>query len=71
MSGLKSFWEVKIQFKILDEETGKVKKKVEKKLIEALSFEEAAPKIHKIYQGFPQDWEIIGQSRSSIDEVIE
>jgi len=54
-----------------DEESGKIKKIREEKLVKGYSVTDVEAKVTKKYQGFSYDWRITSVSESKIDEVIE
>jgi hypothetical protein len=54
-----------------DEESGKIKKIREEKLVKGYSVTDVEAKVTKKYEGFSQEWRITSVSESKIDEVIE
>ena len=54
-----------------DENTGKVKKIREEKLVEGYSVTDVEAKVTKKYEGFVHEWRITSVSESKIDEVIQ
>jgi hypothetical protein len=56
---------------IVDENTGKVKKIKEEKLVKAYSPTDVEAKITKVYESYTMDWRITAIVESKIDEVIE
>ena len=56
---------------MVDENTGKVKKIREEKLVKGFSVTDVEAKVTEKYQGFTNDWRITAVSESKIDEVIE
>jgi hypothetical protein len=56
---------------IVDENTGKVKKIKEEKLVKAYSPTDVEAKVTKVYESYTMDWRITAIVESKIDEVIE
>ena len=65
------FFVAKIQYDLPDENTGKIKKIREEKLVKGFSVTDVEAKVTKRYESFSQDWRITSVSESKIDEVIE
>jgi hypothetical protein len=65
------YFVAKIQYEIPDDNTGKLKKIREEKLVKGYSVTDVEAKITKQYEGFSQEWRITAVSESKIDEVIE
>jgi hypothetical protein len=65
------YFVAKIQYDLPDENTGKVKKIREEKLVRGYSVTDVEAKVTKIYESFSHDWRITSVSESKIDEVIE
>jgi hypothetical protein len=61
----------KIQYDLPDENSGKIKKITEMKLVRAISVTDVEAKVTEKYQGFQHDWRITSVIESKIDEVIE
>jgi len=61
----------KIQYDLPDENSGKIKKITEMKLVLAISVTDVEAKVTEKYQGFQHDWRITSVIESKIDEVIE
>jgi len=61
----------KITSDIPDENTGKIKKIREEKLVKGFSPTDVEAKITKVYEQYSQDWRITSIVESKIDEVIE
>jgi hypothetical protein len=61
----------KIQYDLPDENSGKIKKITEMKLVKAISVTDVEAKVTEKYQGFQHDWRITSVIESKIDEVIE
>ena len=56
---------------IVDENTGKVKKIKEEKLVKGYSPTDVEAKVTKTYETYTMDWRITAIVESKIDEVIE
>ena len=56
---------------IVDENTGKVKKMKEEKLVRGYSPTDVEAKVTKVYENYTMDWRITAIVESKIDEVIE
>jgi len=56
---------------IVDENSGKVKKMKEEKLVRGYSPTDVEAKVTKIFEAYTQDWRITAIVESKIDEVIE
>jgi hypothetical protein len=54
-----------------DENTGKIKKMREEKLVKGYSPTDVEAKITKVYENYSMDWRITAIVESKIDEVIE
>ena len=65
------FFVAKIQYDLPDENTGKIKKIREEKLVKGFSVTDVEAKVTKRYESFSQDWRITSVSESKIDEVIQ
>ena len=65
------YFVAKIQYDLPDENTGKIKKIREEKLVRGFSVTDVEAKVTKRYETFSQDWRITSVSESKIDEVIE
>jgi hypothetical protein len=61
----------KVQYDLPDENSGKIKKITEMKLVRAISVTDVEAKVTEKYQGFQHDWRITSVIESKIDEVIE
>jgi len=61
----------KVQYDLPDENSGKIKKITEMKLVRAISVTDVETKVTGKYQGFQHDWRITSVIESKIDEVIE
>jgi len=65
------YFVAKVTFNYPDEETGKVKRVKEEKLVKGYSPTDVEAKITKKYEGFTVEWRITAIVESKIDEVIE
>ena len=65
------FFVAKIHYDLPDENSGKIKKIREEKLVKGFSVTDVEAKVTKRYESFSQDWRITSVSESKIDEVIE
>jgi len=61
----------KITTDMVDENTGKVKKMKEEKLVKGYSPTDVEAKVTKVYENYSMDWRITAIVESKIDEVIE
>lgn len=61
----------KVQYDLPDENSGKIKKITEMKLVRAISVTDVEAKVTEKYQGFQHDWRITSVIESKIDKVIE
>ena len=65
------YFVAKIQYDLPDENTWKIKKIREEKLVRGFSVTDVEAKVTKQYESFSYDWRITSVSESKIDEVIE
>ena len=65
------YFVAKITYDLPDENSGKIKKIREEKLVKGFSVTDVEAKVTEKYQGFTNDWRITSVSESKIDEVIE
>jgi hypothetical protein len=65
------YFVAKIQYELPDDNTGKIKKIREEKLVKGFSVTDVEAKVTKRYESFSNDWRITSVSESKIDEVIE
>ena len=65
------YFVAKIQYEFPDENSGKIKKIREEKLVRGFSVTDVEAKVTKRYESFSHDWRITSVSESKIDEVIE
>jgi hypothetical protein len=65
------YFVAKITTDTVDENSGKIKKLREDKLVRGYNPTDVESKVTKIYQNYTQDWRITAIVESKIDEVIE
>jgi hypothetical protein len=65
------FFVAKVQYDLPDDNTGKIKKIREEKLVKGYSVTDVEAKVTEKYQGFANEWRITSVSESKIDEVID
>jgi hypothetical protein len=65
------YFVAKIQYDLIDENTGKIKKVREEKLVKGYSVTDVEAKVTEKFKGFQHDWRITAVSESKIDEVFE
>jgi hypothetical protein len=65
------FFVAKITYDLPDDNTGKIKKIREEKLVKGYSVTDVEAKVTKRYEAFSYDWRITSVSESKIDEVID
>jgi hypothetical protein len=65
------YFVAKISYDLPDDNTGKIKKIREEKLVKGFSVTDVEAKVTKIYESFSYDWRITSVSESKIDEVID
>jgi len=65
------YFVAKVTYDLPDENTGKIKKIREEKLVMGYNVTDVEAKVTKKYQGFPHDWRITACVESKIDEVID
>jgi hypothetical protein len=65
------FFVAKITYDLPDDNTGKIKKIREEKLVKGYSVTDVEAKVTKRYETFSYDWRITSVSESKIDEVID
>ena len=65
------YFVAKITTDMVDNESGKVKKTREEKLVRGYSPTDVEAKVTKVYENYSMDWRITSISESKIDEVIE
>lgn len=65
------YFVAKITTDMVDEQSGKIKKLREEKLVMGYSPTDVEAKVTKVYENYTQDWRITAIVESKIDEVIE
>ncbi len=65
------FFVAKISYDLPDDNTGKIKKIREEKLVKGYSPTDVEAKVTKAYENYSMDWRITAIVESKIDEVIE
>jgi hypothetical protein len=65
------YFVAKIQYDLIDENTGKIKKVREEKLVKGYSVTDVEAKVTEKFKGFQHDWRITSVSESKIDEVFQ
>jgi len=65
------YFVAKITTDMVDENTGKIKKIREEKLVRGYSPTDVEAKVTKVYENYSMDWRITAIVESKIDEVIE
>lgn len=66
-----TYFLVKVEKKIEDERSGKIKKSSEQFLVNAVNVTDCEIQIHKEYEGYPNDWAIHSVTQTKIIKVIE
>ena len=61
----------KVQYDLIDENSGKIKKIREEKLVKGYSVTDVEAKVTDKFKGFQHDWRITAVSESKIDEVFQ
>ena len=65
------YFVAKIQYDLIDENSGKIKKVREEKLVKGYSVTDVESKVTEKFKSFQHDWRITAVSESKIDEVFE
>jgi hypothetical protein len=65
------YFVAKITTDMVDDNTGKIKKMREEKLVKGFSPTDVEAKVTKAYESYSMDWRITAIVESKIDEVIE
>jgi hypothetical protein len=65
------YFVAKITTDMVDDNTGKIKKIREEKLVKGYSPTDVEAKVTKAYENYSMDWRITAIVESKIDEVIE
>lgn len=66
-----SWFEVKVVYKMVDDETGKITKKPVKKLVRGYEMFDIATKLAEAHKGYTGEWWVHSHTRTTIDEIIE
>jgi hypothetical protein len=67
----KKYFVAKIQYDLIDENSGKIKKVREEKLVKGYSVTDVEAKVTEKFKSFQHDWRITAVSESKIDEVFQ
>ena len=65
------YFVAKIQYDLIDENSGKIKKVREEKLVMGYTPTDVEAKVTKVYEHYTMDWRITSITESKIDEVID
>ena len=65
------YFVAKIQYDLIDENSGKIKKVREEKLVKGYSVTDVESKVTEKFKAFQHDWRITAVSESKIDEVFQ
>jgi hypothetical protein len=65
------YFVAKISSDLLDNESGRVKKVKEEKLVLGYTPTDVEAKVTKVYENYTMDWRITSITESKIDEVID
>ncbi len=65
------YFVAKVTYDLPDDNTGKIKKIREEKLVKGYSVTDVEAKVTSRYKDFVHDWRITSVSESKIDEVFE
>jgi hypothetical protein len=65
------YFVAKITTDMVDDNTGKIKKIREEKLVKGYSPTDVEAKVTKVFEVYSEDWRITAIVESKIDEVIE
>lgn len=65
------YFVAKVTYDLPDDNTGKIKKIREEKLVRGYSVTDVEAKVTSRYKDFNHDWRITSVSESKIDEVFE
>ena len=65
------YFVAKVVYELPDENSGRLKKIREEKLVKGYSVTDVEAMVTEKLQGFQQDWRIFSVGESKIDEVIE
>lgn len=65
------YFVTKVQYDLIDENSGKIKKVREEKLVRGYSVTDVEAKVTEKFKSFQHEWRITSVSESKIDEVFE
>lgn len=65
------YFVAKVVYELPDENSGRLKKMREEKLVKGFSPTDVEAKVTKVYETYSLDWRITAIVESKIDEVIE
>ena len=65
------YFVAKIQYDLIDENSGKIKKVREEKLVKGYSVTDVEAKVTEKFKAFQHDWRRTSVSESKIDEVFQ
>jgi hypothetical protein len=65
------YFVAKIQYDLIDENSGKIKKIAEQKLVKGYSVTDVEAKVTDKFKGFQHDWRITSVTEIKIDEVFD
>ena len=65
------YFVAKIQYDLIDENSGKIKKVREEKLVKGYIVTDVEAKVTEKFKSFQHDWRITAVSESKIDEVFQ
>jgi hypothetical protein len=65
------YFVAKVQYDLIDENSGKIKKIREEKLVRGYNVTDVEAKVTDKFKGFQHDWRITSVAESKIDEVFE
>jgi hypothetical protein len=65
------YFVAKVTYDLPDEESGRIRKIKEEKLVKGFSVTDVETKVTKLYEMFQHEWRITSVSESKIDEVIQ
>jgi hypothetical protein len=65
------YFVAKVQYDLIDENSGKIKKIREEKLVKGYNVTDVEAKVTDKFKGFQHDWRITSVAESKIDEVFE
>lgn len=65
------YFVAKIQYELIDDNSGKIKKVREEKLVRGYNVTDVEAKVTEKFSAFQHDWRITSVSESKIDEVFD